>query len=316
MQMVITEHARCVFGNVVACDDITLSIGRGELFGLLGPNGAGKTTFVRMVSGLLRPTGGRIVVDGVDVVRRPDQVAGRIAYMPQSSEALFHLSVRQAVTACGILRKMPRREASAECDWLLGRLDMTLLADRRLAHLSGGQQQLGRLAMALCGLPKLLILDEPTSALDPLRRRQVWSLLRELHERRELTVILVTHHALEAERVIERVAIVRDGRVVALGTPGELKARVSGEIRIELTPRPGVHVDGERRARLAQVGTLGNENNGRIVLFVPRQDRATAIDRTLRIVPEGELDDFRVALPSLDDVYVALAGAREAEADA
>ncbi|GGM76502.1 ABC transporter ATP-binding protein [Thermopolyspora flexuosa] len=222
-----------------ANDDLTFEIHEGEIFGLLGDNGAGKTTLVRQLVNLLRPDRGTIELFGRDVAKDPGFVTMTVGYMPQRGSALNRLTVAEALYLTAHLRGLSRRQAAAERDHLLELLRLTGIRNRSSDRLSGGQRRLVQLAVALAGRPPVLILDEPTNELDPANRRYVWDVLRDWNERHRTTIVLITHDAIEAERVIERVGIMREGRFVALGRPSDLKRAISPRRHVALSFLPG-----------------------------------------------------------------------------
>jgi ABC-2 type transport system ATP-binding protein len=216
---------------VRATDDVHLDIRRGEIFGLLGPNGAGKSTLVRQLTGLMRPDAGRVEILGHDIVRHPERAARILAYLGQESTALDELTVSLAAETTGRLRGLQARDARAERDAVLEELGLTAIAGRPLKKLSGGQRS-------------LLVLDEPTSGMDPVARRAVWAAVDRRRAERGTTVLLVTHNVIEAETVLDRVAVLDRGRVIACDTPAGLKEQVAGEVRVELLWREAAPLQG------------------------------------------------------------------------
>ncbi|MEE4423977.1 MULTISPECIES: ABC transporter ATP-binding protein [Streptomyces] len=293
---------------VRASDGISLDVRRGEIFGLLGPNGAGKSTLVRQLTGLLRPDAGSIHVLGHDLVRHPERAARLLGYLGQESTALDELTVSLAVETTGRLRGLGAREARAERDAVLAELGLTDLAARPLKKLSGGQRRLACFATALTGERPLLVLDEPTTGMDPVARRAVWAAVDRRRAERGATVVLVTHNVLEAESVLDRVAVIDRGRVIACDTPGGLKDLVSDEVRLELVWRDRPPLDVPEVAALeAAARTSGR----RWTLRLPA-DQARAAVTTVTAGPAfAALDDFTLATPSLEDVYLALGGRAE-----
>ncbi|TDC60471.1 ABC transporter ATP-binding protein, partial [Streptomyces hainanensis] len=291
---------------VVASDGIDLDVARGEIFGLLGPNGAGKTTLVRQLTGLLRPDAGTVTLLGHDLLRHPGYAARLLAYLGQESTALDELTVALAVETTARLRGLDTATARRERDAVLGELDLAPLAGRPLKRLSGGQRRLACVAAALAGHRPVLVLDEPTAGMDPVARRAVWSALDRRRERHGTTVLLVTHNVTEAETVLDRVAVLDAGRVIACDTPAGLRALVGTEVRLELVWRdePPLRIP----AIAAAAGTAGIAGAGgrRWTLRLP-QDDARALVATLTQGPAfAALEDFTLTTPSLEDVYLCL----------
>ncbi|AKN72815.1 ABC transporter ATP-binding protein [Streptomyces sp. PBH53] len=291
---------------VRATDGVELDVRRGEVFGLLGPNGAGKSTLVRQLTGLLRPDTGSVEILGHDIVRHPERAARILAYLGQESTALDELTVSLAAETTGRLRGLDVRRARAERDAVLEELGLTPIAGRALKKLSGGQRRLACFAAALVGRRPLLVLDEPTTGMDPVARRAVWAAVDRRRAEHGTTVLLVTHNVIEAETVLDRVAVLDEGRVIACDTPAGLKAQVAGEVRVELVWReraplevPEVAVLRERAVESGRRWTLR---------LAPEEARAV-----VATVTGGDafaaLDDFTLATPSLEDVYLALGGA-------
>jgi ABC-type multidrug transport system ATPase subunit len=289
---------------VVANDGLDLDIHRGEVFGLLGPNGAGKTTLIKQMVGLLRPTAGDIHLFDRDVVREPDVIPHYVAYLSQTLMSLYAYRVREAIYYTGILRGLPAHEAGAQTDDLLERLHFAHLSKRLVRNLSGGQKQLVAVASALIAYRPVIVLDEPTNNLDPVARRLVWDVLDEIKKHWGVTVIFVTHNVLEAEQVLTRVAIIDEGRVIALGTPNELKALVASQVRLEFHLKGG-----DPRLRLAGFDAELLPDGCWRVMTQQHQIRGT-IERLIQEIGLENMDDLRVLPPSLEDVYLALDGSQ------
>ncbi|HSP39597.1 MAG TPA: ABC transporter ATP-binding protein [Frankiaceae bacterium] len=295
-------------GSVLANDHLDLDIGVGEVFGLLGPNGAGKTTLVRQLVGLLSPDEGSVHLLGRDLTVHPGIAAHHVAYLPQDEAALADLPVRLAVETTARLRGLSRRQAVAATDELIEELDLTPLAQRIVGRLSGGQRRLAGVATVLAGDRPVLVLDEPTTGLDPYARRAVWSALDRRRQDRGTTVVLVTHNVLEAEAVLDRVAVLDHGRVIACDTPGRLKAKVSDEVRLELVWRSEPLLDDSTVAGLAPRAVVSGR---RWSLRLPVVEAREALARLTTGAAFAALDDFTLATPTLEDVYLALGGAAD-----
>src|ERR1700730_6398900 len=289
------------YGNVEALRGVSFAVNTGEVFGLLGPNGAGKTSTVEILEGLRTPDSGSVSVCGLD---------------PQSSGAEFKYVIGAALQATALPDKMrvhealdlfgsfyPQRRGTPE---LLKRFGLEENRSAFYSQLSGGQKQRLALAMALVNNPRVVFLDEPTAGLDPQVRREIYDIIEELKKEKK-TILLTTHYIEEAERLCDRVAIVDQGRVIAYGTPRDLKQRAAGTSRIEL-----------RLARPLSDGMLGllegvsdcREFNGTYVLHSARPPHTiVALVKQLE-AENNELQSLEMFSPSLEDVFIELTGRR------
>jgi ABC-2 type transport system ATP-binding protein len=238
MHVLEIQNLSKVYGrDVWANDDISLSVQAGEVFGLLGPNGAGKTTLVNQVIGLLAPSAGEIRIGGVDVVANPGHARQACSFQPQSQVPIEGLTPLQAIELVGRLRGASKERVRQRARQLIEALEMSAWAEKSGERLSGGARRLSAFCMAAVTPGQLVILDEPTNDIDPLRRRLLWREVRKLADE-GAAVLLVTHNVLEAERSVDRLAIIDQGRVVGLGTPATLKGHENGYLRLELTLDP------------------------------------------------------------------------------
>lgn len=293
-------------GAVQANRDLSFTIEPGEVFGLLGPNGAGKTTLVSQLAGLLKPTSGSITLFGKDLVARPEWAAECVALQPQNSLSLWNLQVREAIFYTGRLRGLPTAEAKRQSDALIEEMGLSKVVDRRISRISGGQRKMVTLAVAFMAHRPVMIFDEPTNELDPENRRRVWEMIQRENRERGTTVLLVTHNVLEAERVVQRVGIVSQGRMMALGSTGTLKAQVDRRVRLELLVQPGARQRADEvLPALGEVQAIGG---GRYLVLCPRETVRAQIDAVLGQLGLDQLDDFRILTPSLEDVYLQLGG--------
>lgn len=230
MPAIKTEHLRKEYKDVTAVENLNLTVEQGELFALLGVNGAGKTTTIKMLSGLCRPTGGDALLNGKSILRDPGAVKEMIGVSPQETAVAPNLTARENLELmCGVhgfsREKRDRKVAEAA-----GQLGLEPVLGKRAGKLSGGWQRRLSIAMALIGEPEILFLDEPTLGLDVLARSDLWDNIRGLKGR--ITIILTTHYMEEAEALSVRVGIMKDGRLLTVGTPEELKRR-TGKERLE-----------------------------------------------------------------------------------
>ncbi|MBO1416261.1 ABC transporter ATP-binding protein [Streptomyces sp. FH025] len=291
--------------EIRANDGISLTVRQGEIFGLLGPNGAGKSTLVRQLTGLLRPDSGSVELLGHDIVRHPERAARLLGYLGQESTALDELTVALAAETTGRLRGLTRAQARGRAAEVLTELGLEAIAQRPLAKLSGGQRRLACFAATLVGERPLLVLDEPTTGMDPVARRAVWSAVDRRRAEHGTTVLLVTHNVIEAETVLDRVAVVDEGRVIACDTPGGLKALVDGDVRLDLVWRDEAPLGVPAVAELAERA----ERTGRRWTVRTTPEQARELVAAVTTGPAfAALDDFTLATPSLEDAYLKLGG--------
>ena len=290
--------------EVVANDGLTFSCFAGEAFGLLGANGAGKTTLVRQLIGLLRPSSGEIKLFG-ETLAPGQNVGGRVSYLPQGSTSLGELRVSESITSTAILRGCGRKTASDECEELVVALGIDGLEDRQLRKLSGGQRRLVQIGMTLAARLPVLILDEPTADIDPAKRRDIWNLISD-RARGGSAVILVTHDVAEAERVLDRVAILERGRIVSMGTPAELKADLAHRTRIELVISEGSDVPVNEV--VTALGPDAKVEGRRVSSWVASDDAIRLLDKVISTFGSHGLEDVRLVTPSLEDVYLEVSG--------
>ena len=277
-----------------ANDHITLQIQEGEIFGILGDNGAGKTTIVRQMVNVLQPSSGTITLFGKDVACDPFHVTTHVGYMPQEARALNNATVGGSLYYTARLRGLSRAAATKERDRLLERWQIGPIRDKPSSRLSGGERRLLRLAVAMAGEPPVLILDEPTNDLAPQRRRLVWETLGEMNREQGTTIIFITHDAIEAERAIQRVGILREGKLVAVGTPGALKKEVDRKLRLELYFRP------DSPPSLPNGLTVRELQPGRWITWIDRGEASAVLER----LDLERLEDFRLYSVTLEDLYV------------
>lgn len=237
---IVIDNLTKRFEDITAVDGLNLEVEKGELFGLLGPNGAGKTTTINVLCGLLKPTSGSVMVGGYDVQKEPEKVKQLIGVCPQDTAVFSYLTGRENVELFGNLHAMPKDKLKKNTEELLRKLGLLEDADRRVGKYSGGMRRRINLIMALVHDPEIAFLDEPTVAMDVQSRHAVWDFIKELKTKNK-TIILTTHYMEEAEELSDRVGIIDHGKLIALGTPKQLKdkfkARNLEEVFIQLTGR-------------------------------------------------------------------------------
>ncbi len=297
-----------VYGTTRALDGLDLTVERGAVMAVLGPNGAGKTTLTRILATLARPSAGRARVAGFDVVNQPRQVRTRIGITGQSESIDPFLTGRQNLVMVGELSRLPRRVAKARAGELLERFELREAADRMTKTYSGGMRRKLDLAASLVTQPEVLFLDEPTTGLDPRARIGIWSLVRDLGQL-GTTVLLTTQYLDEADQLAHQVAVVDHGRVIARGTPDELKSQVGGAV-LEVTLTPGADVLGASRLVEAATGDQVSRDERRQRLSLPASSAPGQVTQVVRALDQGGVlvDQVQVRRPALDDVFMTLTG--------
>jgi ABC-2 type transport system ATP-binding protein len=296
------------FGKVEALAGLDLVAQPGQVVALLGPNGAGKTTFVRTIATLVRPDGGSLHVDGIDVARHPHRVRRAIGLAGQYAAVEEAMTGRENLEMVARLFGHDRRAATTNTGAVLARLGLTDAADRLVRTYSGGMRRRLDLGASLVGSPRLLLLDEPTTGLDPGSRIELWEAIRALVDR-GTDVLLTTQYLDEADRLAHQVVIIDHGRVIAEGTPRQLKARAGRDV-VEIHARRAddlPHLAGA----MAPIGSDEPRLDAPARrLTVPVDGGIAAINAAVRAI-DGlgiEVDDIGLRRPTLDEVFLTLTG--------
>ena len=322
-------------GEVRALDGLSLEVQAGTIFALLGPNGAGKSTTVKILTTLTRPDAGSAQVAGADVLREPDRVRRSIGVVAQRSGVDLEATGRENLMLAGQLYGLGGRSLAAQADALLDRFGLADAGGRLARTYSGGMQRKLDVAMGLVQRPEVLFLDEPTTGLDPEARAEMWQEISNLAAEEGLTILLTTHYLEEADRLAQRLAIVDRGKVVAGGTPEELKGELRGDaIQIELAdvPASAALTNGASTGESAAGPTSANRRASELLASVAGLREVVLDGRSLRaradsgavalpaalaaLEAEGiAVASATVARPSLDDVYLRHAGRAFGEDD-
>ncbi len=297
------------FGKVHALRGIDFAVPRGSVLGMLGPNGAGKTTAVRVLTTLLRPDSGRVIIEGYDVVRDAAAVRRRIGLAGQSTAIQLELTGRENLEIMGRLNHMPRSSVRGRAAELLERFDIADAADRPAKTYSGGMQRRLDLAASLVAEPSVLFLDEPTTGLDPYGRLGMWDIIRELVGR-GATLLLTTQYLDEADELANTIVVVDHGRVIASGTPNQLKDQVGGDL-LEFAVPDRSRVDDAITAvaGLSDSAPTVEAATRRVKVAVGSRGSTALVEAVRRLDAAGVVtEDLALHRPSLDDVFLAVTG--------
>ena len=294
------------FGEVRAVDGVDLAVGRGSVYGVLGPNGAGKTTTIRMLATLLRPDAGSASVLGHDIVSEGDAVRSLVSLTGQLASVDEDLTGQENLTLIGRLLGLKRADAKARAAELLESFGIADAAGRLVKKYSGGMRRRLDIAASIVVTPELMFLDEPTTGLDPRSRNQVWDIIRALAAE-GTTILLCTQYLEEADRLTDGIAVIDHGRVIAEGTPSQLKASIgSGSLHVRLLD-PEQRPDAER-VLAGELGSVHLEADP-AALSCPCPDADRAAEAVAELARSGvRIAEFTLGRPSLDEVFLALTG--------
>lgn len=289
-------------GSLLANDAITLQVQPGEVYGLLGPNGAGKSTLVKQVIGLLKPTSGRLSIGPFDLVADPAAARQLCSYLPQAPMPIDSFRVREVIELTGRIRGGGRDEVRRRAAGLISALDLGEWAGTMGQRLSGGIKRLVGFSMVTVWPGRVVILDEPTNDVDPLRRRLLWDQIRLLGQQ-GCAVFLVTHNVMEAEKSVDRLAIIAGGRLIAEGTPSSLKAADRGHLRLQVMLAPGAATP-ELPPWVRHHVRAGHN----LVTAIGEADAARGIGWAAGLIGRGAAEEYALGATSLEDVYIRLTG--------
>ncbi len=296
------------YGTFEAVKGINFQVADGEIFGLLGPNGAGKSTLIRMMTTLIPVTSGRAIVGGHDVVKEPNAVRNMIGVIPQALTSDQDLTVEENLSIYAKLYSVPRAQREKNIAEVLEAVDLTRWRGAQTKTLSGGMRRRLEIARGLVHDPRIFFLDEPTTGLDPVSRIAVWEMLNNLKKRRSLTMLITTHYMEEADRLCDRIAIVDHGKLVALGTPVELKQSVPGSNVVEVQFNREDDGWKSRLESLQDVTEVQSQSAGVYRVLTSNGSRTTTQLVELAAGLGEQLTSLSVQNTSLDDVFVHYTG--------
>ena len=300
---IVALGVRKAFDETTVLDGVDLTVAEGSIFALLGPNGAGKTTMVRILSTLITPDVGQVCVAGHDVVREPDAVRGVIGVTGQFSALDDLCTGLENMRLMADLNHLGRNTRQSRVSELLDRFGLTDVAHKQVTTYSGGLRRRLDLAMTLVGEPRVIFLDEPTTGLDPGSRRMMWDSIRQLVAV-GVTILLTTQYLDEADELADRIAVLDRGRIVAEGTPDELKRRVpGGHVRLQVPTARSLQV----AVALLHGASYDEE---KLEVQVPTDGTVPALRHLLSVLDEADIqvDQLTVHTPDLDDVFFAVTG--------
>lgn len=300
------------FGSFEAVKEVSLCINEGEIFGLLGPNGAGKTTFLSVLATTLQASAGKATVNGFDVSSRPSEVRKSIGMSFQDNSLDIDLTGRENLWFHARMYHIPESQISEKISQALKLAGLEQFAGREIKKYSGGMKRRLEIVRALMHEPKILFLDEPTLGLDPQTRRALWDKIRQLNEENGMTIILTTHYMEEADELCDRIAIIDRGKIIALGTSGQLKESVKGDI-ITITTKKTQPFVGKKFKFVKEA----KAHDGTLSLTVDSAERRIAEIVLFAKKKRIQIDSISLKKPSLEDVFLHFTGKtiREAELD-
>ena len=302
------------FKEVKALDGISLKIRKGELFSILGPNGAGKTTFVRILTTILTPTSGDALIKDFSILKNKNEIVNMIGVCPQNITIYEALRAEENVEFIAYMHGMSKRDAKEKAKKLLDDFGISGRKDWS-KHFSGGMQRRLNLAMALISEPEILFLDEPTAGLDPQARRLVWDYIHEL-KKKNMTIILMTHDMFEADMLSDRIAIIDHGKIIAKGTPNELKEKYGSDNTLEISFTTHNEIELVKRNIKEMpfvTNSIETNTNGSKTLMVSFKG---GLKNLVEIIQRGfngnneNVEDLRFRQNSLEDVFLNLTGRR------
>jgi ABC-2 type transport system ATP-binding protein len=311
-----TDEAVMKFGDFTAVDSVSLKIKKGEIFGLLGPNGAGKSTTINMLLGLLKPTSGGVFVNGIDMQRDPNRAKKTVGVVTQETVVEPELTAEQNLEIFGNLYHVPKEKLRKKIDFLLDLADLKNFRKSYAGTFSGGMKRRLETVKALVHDPDILFLDEPTTGLDIQNRTRMWQLLREINRERNVTILMTTQYLEEADQMCNRIAIIDHGKLIAMGTPAELRQKIGLDNIIEIA------ADKEDLQKVEQVfkklGLAPQVLSNKVISSV-KGNAVKKIEELIKAITARGVKIQSVSLhePTIDDVFLKLTGSsvRDATGD-
>ena len=315
MNVIETHQLTKIFpGEVKAVDGIDFQVETGEIFGFLGPNGAGKTTTIKMLNTLLPPTSGNATVVGFDIRKNPGDIRSNIGYVAQDVGVDEHATGKENLTLYGHFYRLDNKTIKQRVKELFELVDLTGYENRMVSTYSGGMRKRLDIAMGLIHQPKLIFLDEPTTGLDPQTRTHIWDYIRNLSKTMGITIFLTTHYMEEADHLANRIAIIDLGKIMATGTPNELKQSIGGDV-VTLSNRANTDEEREEFRKQAESVLAGKPfvlgtqvSDGELAVYVDNGESAAPAIMSLFAKENIEVQSLSFSRPSLDDVFLKYTG--------
>jgi ABC-2 type transport system ATP-binding protein len=296
------------FGDVIAVNDISLSVKNGEIFGFLGPNGAGKSTTIMILTTLLKPTSGQALLSGFDVMTNAKQVRQNIGYVQQETTVDEYLTGRENLLLQAKLNHIPKNEINERIDEILDLIELTDKQDKQVGTYSGGMRKRLDIAGGLLHRPKVLFLDEPTVGLDIQTRRKIWGYIKKIHDEFDMTIFLTTHYMEEADKLCDRIGIIDGGKIQVIDSPENMKKAMGNEvISIILEEEKNYNSFLSELKKIEFVNKI-NEDGSKLTLFA--SNGTEVIPKIFQISSELKIKIISISLtqPTLDDVFISYTG--------
>ncbi len=295
------------FGDVIAVNDISLSVKPGEIFGFLGPNGAGKSTTIMILTTLLKPTSGQAMICGFDVMTNAKKVRENIGYVQQETTVDEYLTGRENLMLQAKLNHIPKNEINKRIDELLELIELTDKQDKTVGTYSGGMRKRLDIAGGLLHRPKVLFLDEPTVGLDIQTRRKIWQYIKKIHDEFEITIFLTTHYMEEADKLCDRIGIIDGGKIQVIDSPENMKKAMGNEV-ISIILEGENHTSFLSELKKIEFVTKINEDGSKLTLFA--SNGTEVIPKIFQISSELKIKITSISLtePTLDDVFISYTG--------
>ena len=296
------------FGDVIAVNDISLSVKNGEIFGFLGPNGAGKSTTIMILTTLLKPTSGQALLSGFDVMTNAKQVRQNIGYVQQETTVDEYLTGRENLLLQAKLNHIPKNEINKRIDEILDLIELTDKQDKPVGTYSGGMRKRLDIAGGLLHRPKVLFLDEPTVGLDIQTRRKIWGYIKKIHDEFEMTIFLTTHYMEEADKLCDRIGIIDGGKIQVIDSPENMKKAMGNEVISIILEEEKNYTSFLSELKKIEFVNKINEDGSKLTLFA--SNGTEVIPKIFQISSELKIKIISISLtqPTLDDVFISYTG--------